>query len=149
MHQAVRTLLMRSTKVLYLAVKAADVMQAEVAWQQKEVTVHGKTVMQPRMVAYMADEPSLAYTYSRQTMVPDAWTPAVRVIKVSWCSLSSVGASLSTVTCAHSTARQDGDVSGSPVCKLAGQTRVGDWRRLQFLPPESVPQWQRPHELSL
>ncbi len=57
-------------------------MQEEVAWQQKEVTVHGKTVMQPRLVAYMGDDPSLAYTYSRQTMIPDAWTPAVRLIKV-------------------------------------------------------------------
>ena len=76
---------MGSTKVLHIAVRAADVMQAEVAWQQKEVMVHGKTVMQPRLVAYMADEPSLAYTYSRQTMVPDAWTPAVRLIKVSCC----------------------------------------------------------------
>ena len=65
------------------AVKAADVTQTEVAWQQKEVTVYGKTVMQPRMLAYMADGPSLAYTYSRQTMIPDAWTPAVRLIKVS------------------------------------------------------------------
>ena len=79
---------MRSTKVLFLTVKAADVMQTEVAWQQKEVTVHGKRVMQPRMVAYMADEPSLAYTYSRQTMIPDSWTPAVRLIKVSWCSFN-------------------------------------------------------------
>ena len=57
-------------------------MQEEVAWQQKEVTVHGKTVMQPRLLAYMGDDPSLAYTYSRQTMVPEAWTPAVRLVKV-------------------------------------------------------------------
>ena len=57
-------------------------MQDEVAWKQREVTVHGKTVMQPRLVAYMADDPSLAYTYSRQTMVPDAWSPAVSIIKV-------------------------------------------------------------------
>ena len=57
-------------------------MQEEVAWQQKEVTVHGKTVMQPRLVAYMGNDPSLAYTYSRQTMVPHAWTPAVKLIKV-------------------------------------------------------------------
>ena len=58
------------------------VMQDEVAWQQKEVTVHGKTVMQPRLVAYMGDDPSLAYTYSRQTMLPEGWTPAVSAIKV-------------------------------------------------------------------
>ena len=57
-------------------------MQDEVAWKQREVTVHGKLVMQPRLVAYMADDPSLAYTYSRQTMVPDAWSPVVNSIKV-------------------------------------------------------------------
>ena len=44
--------------------------------------MHGKSVMQPRLVAYMADDPSLAYTYSRQTMVPDAWCPVVSIIKV-------------------------------------------------------------------
>ena len=57
-------------------------VQEEVAWQQKEVTVHGKTVMQPRLVAYMGDDPSLAYTYSRQTMSPKPWTPAVLLVKV-------------------------------------------------------------------
>ena len=62
------------------------VMQDEVAWQQKEVTVHGKTVMQPRLVAYMGDDPSLVYTYSRQTMIPEAWTPAVSLIKVIYIS---------------------------------------------------------------
>ena len=61
-------------------------MQDEVAWQQKEVTVHGKTVMQPRLVAYMGDDPSLVYTYSRQTMIPEAWTPAVSLIKVIYIS---------------------------------------------------------------
>ena len=103
--------------------------------------MHGKRVMQPRMVAYMADEPSLAYTYSRQTMIPDSWTPAVRLIKVSWCSFSSVGASHSMVTCNNSTTWHKINMSNSPVCKLAGQTRAGNWCRLQLLPPESVPQW--------
>ena len=48
----------------------------------KEVTVMGRSVMQPRLVAYQADHKGLAYTYSRLTLSPDAWTPAVLAVKV-------------------------------------------------------------------
>ena len=48
----------------------------------KEVMVMGRLVMQPRLVAYQADDPGLAYTYSRLTLAPDAWSPAVLAIKV-------------------------------------------------------------------
>ena len=48
----------------------------------KEVMVMGRLVMQPRLVAYQADDPGLAYTYSRLTLTPDAWSPAVLAIKV-------------------------------------------------------------------
>lgn len=51
-------------------------------WQEREVTVFGRRVMQPRLVAYMADDASLAYTYSGTTMVPQPWTEPVRRIKV-------------------------------------------------------------------
>lgn len=42
----------------------------------------GQKVMQPRLVAYMADHEELAYTYShtKQRVLP--WTPAVEEIKV-------------------------------------------------------------------
>ena len=115
--------------------KKQDVMQDEVAWQQKEVTVHGKTVMQPRLVAYMGDDPSLAYTYSRQTMFPVAWTPAVSMIKVITClpdmittlmhvSHQSVGRrnSCSSLTCRKSCrldwSRRRG-VSSTHVCSIS------------------------------
>lgn len=48
----------------------------------KEVMVMGRLVMQPRLVAYQADDPGLAYTYSRLTLAPDAWSPSVLAIKV-------------------------------------------------------------------
>ena len=34
------------------------------------------------MVAYQADDQSLTYTYSRTTLTPDPWSPAVAAIKV-------------------------------------------------------------------
>ena len=57
-------------------------IQVEVGWMHKEVTVMGRSVMQPRLVAYQADHRGLAYTYSRLTLSPDAWTPAVLAVKV-------------------------------------------------------------------
>lgn len=57
-------------------------IQVEVGWMHKEVMVMGRSVMQPRLVAYQADHRGLAYTYSRLTLSPDAWTPAVLAVKV-------------------------------------------------------------------
>ncbi|KAK9806694.1 hypothetical protein WJX73_009610 [Symbiochloris irregularis] len=56
-------------------------VQDEVSWEHKEVTVMGRRVMQPRMVAYMADDTSMQYTYSHTTLSPHAWTPGVAAIK--------------------------------------------------------------------
>ena len=53
-----------------------------VEWLEREVTVMGRRVLQPRLVAYMADDASLAYTYSRSTMLPATWSAPVRAIKV-------------------------------------------------------------------
>jgi hypothetical protein len=57
-------------------------LQGEVRWEQREVRIMGRHVMQPRMVAYMADDPGLRYTYSGLSLVPDAWAPIVAEIKV-------------------------------------------------------------------
>lgn len=56
-------------------------LKDEVAWEHREVRVMGRTVMQPRLVAYMADDTSLAYTYSGLTLTPLPWSPAVQEIK--------------------------------------------------------------------
>ena len=57
-------------------------LQEEVPWQQQEITIMGRKVMQPRLVAYMADDPSLSYTYShaQQTALP--WSLTVARIRV-------------------------------------------------------------------
>lgn len=56
--------------------------QDDVEWQAREVTVMGRRVMQPRLVAYMADHGGLKYTYSGACMVPSPWNDAVLKIKV-------------------------------------------------------------------
>ena len=56
--------------------------QDQVEWQEREVMVMGRRVMQPRLVAYMADHSGLKYTYSGSCMVPSPWNDAVLEIKV-------------------------------------------------------------------
>lgn len=41
----------------------------------------GKKVMQPRLVAYMADDDSLSYTYSHTKQQVQPWTHTVNEIK--------------------------------------------------------------------
>lgn len=56
--------------------------QDDVAWEHREVRVHGQARMQPRLVAYMANDASLAYTYSGLTLPARPWAPPVAEIKV-------------------------------------------------------------------
>lgn len=48
------------------AAQLAERLTKEVPWQQREIVIVGKRVMQPRLIAYYADsaDPALAYTYS-------------------------------------------------------------------------------------
>jgi hypothetical protein len=46
------------------------------------VRVMGRSVMQPRLVAYMADHSGLSYTYSGSTMIPQEWNMSTLIIKV-------------------------------------------------------------------
>ncbi|KAK9909337.1 hypothetical protein WJX75_000723 [Coccomyxa subellipsoidea] len=56
-------------------------LQETVEWQAREVTVMGRRVMQPRLVAYMADHAGLSYTYSGSSMAPLSWNEPVLKIK--------------------------------------------------------------------
>lgn len=60
-------------------------LQAEVKWISKSVNMFGKEIMEPRQVAYMADNPSLSYTYSKTKMKPAHWHPEVEYLKVCHC----------------------------------------------------------------
>ncbi|CAG9466787.1 unnamed protein product [Pedinophyceae sp. YPF-701] len=57
--------------------EAFETLRKEVNWQQRELTIVGRKVMQPRLVALAADDPDFRYTYSGMTLVPDAFHPEV------------------------------------------------------------------------
>jgi alkylated DNA repair dioxygenase AlkB len=56
----------------------ADAMLAalreEMAWEQREIVLFGRRILQPRLIAWAGD---LGYRYSGQTLEPRAFTPAV------------------------------------------------------------------------
>eukprot|EP00775_Hariotina_reticulata_P006320 gene6320-6555_t len=53
----------------------------EVNWEQRELSMMGRRVLQPRLICYMADASDLQYTYSGLTVQPAPWSPAVLEIK--------------------------------------------------------------------
>ena len=53
---------------------------AEVPWAQRTIRLFGREVLQPRLLAWMAD-PGVTYTYSRSTLEPVAWTPAAAELR--------------------------------------------------------------------
>lgn len=58
-----------------------QLLESEGSWQHQEISIHGKKVMQPRLICYMADNPQLSYTYSRTQQTALPWTPTVQMIK--------------------------------------------------------------------
>ena len=119
-------------------------LQAEVEWEQKEIRVMGRSVMQPRLVAYMADSEDLGYTYSqtKQRVLP--WTSSVEVIRVGlWLSWSDGAAETSKEMriCIRSTRLVD--TVRRTNYGHAGQTGGAHRGKLQLMLAESVSQWQR------
>ena len=53
----------------------------EVRWEARTIRIIGRDVLQPRLVAYMADDTSKAYTYSGVQLTPTPWHPAVAEIR--------------------------------------------------------------------
>ncbi|KAL6784461.1 hypothetical protein ACKKBF_B01880 [Auxenochlorella protothecoides x Auxenochlorella symbiontica] len=51
-------------------------------WQQREVLIHGRRVLQPRLIVYQAADPRLSYTYSRVKLNPEPWDAVVLAVKV-------------------------------------------------------------------
>lgn len=52
----------------------------ELNWSQQEITLFGRRVMQPRLVAWYGD-PHAAYTYSGLTLQPLPWHPILAELK--------------------------------------------------------------------
>jgi len=63
----------------WLSPAEADVALAalrdELRWEQREIVLFGRPVLQPRLIAWAGD---LGYRYSGQTLEPRAFTPAAR-----------------------------------------------------------------------
>jgi alkylated DNA repair dioxygenase AlkB len=48
-------------------------LRDELAWEQREIVLFGRRILQPRLIAWAGD---LGYRYSGQTLEPRAFTPA-------------------------------------------------------------------------
>ncbi|WP_240463028.1 alpha-ketoglutarate-dependent dioxygenase AlkB family protein [Mesonia aquimarina] len=57
-----------------------NMLQKKLPWQQDEITVFGKTHLQPRLTAFFASKKS-SYTYSNITMKPHPFTEELSAIK--------------------------------------------------------------------
>lgn len=68
----------------FLAAPEADrlfqILWRELAWEQREITLFGRRVQQPRLLAWYGDPPA-AYTYSGLTLRPRPWHPALFELK--------------------------------------------------------------------
>ena len=61
----------------------------ECSFSQKEITIYGKKVLQPRLIAFQG-EPELRYTYSGKTLITDPWTPYCLKIRKKLLGLTGV-----------------------------------------------------------
>lgn len=52
----------------------------ELDWSQREITLFGRSVMQPRLVAWYGDADAV-YSYSGLTLLPLPWHPLLRQLK--------------------------------------------------------------------
>jgi alkylated DNA repair dioxygenase AlkB len=63
----------------WLSPEEADMMLAalrdEMAWEQREIVLFGRPILQPRLIAWAGD---VGYRYSGQTLEPRAFTPTLR-----------------------------------------------------------------------
>src|SRR4249920_3422250 len=54
---------------------AVAALRDELAWEQREIVLFGRRVLQPRLIAWAGD---LGYRYSGQTLEPRDFTPTAR-----------------------------------------------------------------------
>ena len=57
-----------------------DALRVASAWEQKSVTIYGKSIPQPRLIAWYGD-PGTSYTYSGLRVDPNPWFPALASLK--------------------------------------------------------------------
>lgn len=68
----------------FFSAQSADQLFHEIiattSWRQDNIKIFGRTVLQPRLTAWMGD-PGANYRYSGLLMTPDPWSPAVLLVK--------------------------------------------------------------------
>ena len=52
-------------------------LRDEMTWEQREIVLFGRRVLQPRLIAWAGD---LGYRYSGQTLEPRAFTPTMQTL---------------------------------------------------------------------
>ena len=52
-------------------------LREELAWEQREVVLFGRSILQPRLIAWAGD---IGYRYSGQTLEPRSFTPTVAAL---------------------------------------------------------------------
>ena len=57
-----------------------EALKAELAWEQGEITIFGKKIVEPRLTAWYGDA-GKTYTYSGKKQEPLAWNPHLLTIK--------------------------------------------------------------------
>jgi alkylated DNA repair dioxygenase AlkB len=57
--------------------RAIAALRDELRWEQREIVIFGRRVLQPRQIAWAGD---LGYRYSGQTIEPRPFTPAARAL---------------------------------------------------------------------
>src|SRR5712692_2254971 len=55
--------------------QALEALRAELAWEQREIVLFGRRILQPRLIAWAGDR---GYRKSGQTLEPRAFTPAAQ-----------------------------------------------------------------------
>lgn len=53
-------------------------LRAELVWEQREIVLFGRRVLQPRLIAWAGE---LGYRYSGQTLEPRAWGAALEAVR--------------------------------------------------------------------
>ena len=68
----------------------------DVAWQQKPIMIYGKSVLQPRLVAWYGDEEAV-YKYSGVSNKPLPWLPLLAELRTRICRFADI--ELNSVLC--------------------------------------------------
>jgi alkylated DNA repair dioxygenase AlkB len=55
-------------------------LRTSLDWRTETITMFGKTILQPRMIAFYSD-PGLSYRYSRRTFQGQPWTPVLAELR--------------------------------------------------------------------